>query len=52
MTTQASVPFLDLHSAYIELKAEIDSAISDVLNSGNYILGEQVSAFESEWAHY
>ena len=32
MTTQASVPFLDLHSAYIELKAEIDSAISDVLS--------------------
>ena len=27
-------------------------SISDVLNSGNYILGEQVSAFESEWAHY
>ena len=52
MVSQISVPFLDLHSAYVELKSEIDSAISDVLNSGIYILGEEVTAFESEWANY
>ena len=46
------VPFLDLASAYQELKLEIDDAISRVLNSGRYILGDEVDAFENEWATY
>ena len=46
------VPFLDLASAYQELKLEIDDAISRVLNSGRYILGDEVEAFENEWATY
>tara|TARA_A100001391_G_scaffold160_2_gene319 strand:+ start:18265 stop:19359 length:1095 start_codon:yes stop_codon:yes gene_type:complete len=46
------IPFLDLHAAYIELKAEIDKAISRVLDSGWYILGPEVEAFEKEWAEY
>lgn len=46
------VPFLDLGAAYRELKAEIDAAIEAVLDSGWYILGPEVEAFEAEWAAY
>jgi len=46
------VPFLDLRAAYLELKSEIDAAIARVLDSGWYILGEEVEAFEAEWATY
>ena len=46
------VPFLDLGAAYRELKPEIDAAVARVLESGWYILGPEVEAFESEWAAY
>jgi dTDP-4-amino-4,6-dideoxygalactose transaminase len=46
------VPFLDLQSPYRELKKEIDEAIARVMNSGCYILGPEVNAFELEWANY
>lgn len=46
------VPFLDLRAAYLELKPEIDAAVARVLNSGWYILGEEVDAFEVEWATF
>lgn len=44
------VPFLDLRAAYLELKAEIDGAVSRVLASGTYILGNEVEAFEHAFA--
>lgn len=46
------IPFLDLNAAYGELKADIDTAIARVLDGGCYILGEEVAAFEAEWAAY
>jgi len=46
------IPFLDLGAAYRELRTEIDGAIHRVLNSGWYILGPEVDAFEAEWAAY
>lgn len=46
------VPFLDLRAGYLELKTEIDSAIQRVLDSGYYIHGPEVEAFETEWASY
>jgi dTDP-4-amino-4,6-dideoxygalactose transaminase len=46
------VPFLDVHAAYFELKTDIDAAIARVLNSGCYILGSEVEAFEVEWSNY
>lgn len=46
------IPFLDLHAAYVELKDEIDAAVTRVLDSGWYILGPEVEAFEEEWAAY
>lgn len=46
------IPFLDLGAAYREIKPEIDAAVQRVLNSGWYILGPEVEAFEAEWAEY
>lgn len=47
-----TIPFLDLKAAYIELKDELDDSCSRVMNSGWYILGAEVDAFESEFAAY
>lgn len=47
-----NVPFLDLKAGYTELQPEIDVAIKRVLESGWYILGEEVDAFECEYATY
>lgn len=47
-----NVPFLDLHAPYLELKEELDSAYQRVMNSGWYILGQEVEAFEREFAEY
>ncbi len=38
--------------SYLEHKGEIDSAIKRVLESGRYILGEEVRSFEEEFARY
>lgn len=46
------VPFLDLKAAYLELQGELDAAYQRVMSSGWYILGEEVEAFESEFAAY
>ena len=47
-----SVPFLELKPAYLELKDELDAAYHRVMESGWYILGEEVEAFEVEFAAY
>ncbi|MBU2760476.1 DegT/DnrJ/EryC1/StrS family aminotransferase [Acidithiobacillus sulfurivorans] len=47
-----TVPFLDLRAAYLELKEEIDTVINRILDSGCYILGPEVEAFEIEYAAY
>lgn len=44
------VPFLDLKAQYQSIKPEIDAAISEVLESCQFILGEQVAGFEREFA--
>ncbi len=45
-------PFLELKSAYEELKTEIDVAVARVLDSGWYIGGAEVERFEREFADY
>ena len=47
-----TVPFLDLKSPYLELRNEMDEAYRRVMESGWYIMGEEVEAFESEFATY
>jgi len=46
------IPFLDLKQIYLELKLELDEAVQRVMNSGWYIQGEELRAFESEFAEY
>lgn len=46
------IPFLDLKAGYLELKDELDAASQRVLESGWYILGEEVESFEREFAEY
>ena len=46
------ISFLDLKSSYQELRHELQDAFDRVLNSGWYILGEEVIAFEREFADY
>ena len=46
------VPFLDLRAPYLELRDEMDGAMRRVLESGWYLLGEEISAFEDEYAAY
>jgi dTDP-4-amino-4,6-dideoxygalactose transaminase len=47
-----TIPFLDVKAAYLELKEEMDAAYHRVMDSGWYILGEEVEAFEAEFAAY
>ncbi|MBI4915350.1 MAG: DegT/DnrJ/EryC1/StrS family aminotransferase [Acidobacteria bacterium] len=47
-----NVPFLDVGAGYAELRAELDAAYHRVMDSGWYILGEEVEAFEREWAAF
>lgn len=47
-----TVPFLDLRAAFDEVADELTNAVSRVLQSGWYVLGEEVDAFEQEWAAY
>lgn len=46
------IPFLDMKAQYTELKSEFDQAYQRVMDSGWYILGEEVEAFEQEFAAY
>ena len=47
-----SVRFLDLGATYRELKKEIDTAVTRTLDSGWYLLGAELRAFEEEYADY
>jgi dTDP-3-amino-3,4,6-trideoxy-alpha-D-glucose transaminase len=47
-----AVPLFDTATPLAPLRAEIDAAIARVLDSGRYILGPEVAAFEREWAAY
>lgn len=46
------VPFVDLKAQYQSIKTEVDAAIASVLESGQFILGDEVTAFEEEFAAY
>lgn len=46
------IPFLDVSGAYKELGDALDQAYHRVMQSGWFILGPEVEAFESEFAAY
>src|SRR5436190_22503562 len=43
------VPFVDLHAQYLGIKAEIDSAIGEVIAQSAFIRGKHVDTFEQAW---
>jgi len=46
------IPFLDLSAQYRELKPEIDAAVARVLETGQFVGGPEITAFEEEFASY
>ena len=46
------IPFIDPSASYIKHKEEIDMAIHRVLDSGWFVLGKEVFAFEKEFAAF
>jgi dTDP-4-amino-4,6-dideoxygalactose transaminase len=46
------IPYIDLKAQYRSIKDEIDAAVMRVLESTQFILGEEVAAFEREFATY
>lgn len=49
-TSPVRVPFLDLKAQYGSIKPEIDAAIAKVLETSQFVLGDEVAAFEREFA--
>lgn len=46
------VPFVDLRTQYMALRAEINDAVDALFTSTNFVLGPAVEAFEKEFASY
>ncbi len=46
------IPFLDLKAQYRSIKPEIDAAVLGILESSQFVLGEEVAAFERNFATY
>lgn len=47
-----NVPLLDLKAAHNEIRSELDAAFQRVLESGWYILGEELESFEQSFARF
>lgn len=52
MSAETLVPFSDLKASHAELADELRAAFARVLESGWFVLGEEVAAFEAEFAAY
>lgn len=46
------IPFLDLKAQYLSIKDEVNTAISTILESTQFILGSEVTLLEEEFAKY
>ena len=46
------IPFLELKPTYDELRDELDSAYHRVMDSGWYLLGNEIESFEAGFAKY
>src|SRR5260221_1066277 len=44
------IPFVDLKAQYRSIKPEIDAAVARVFETGQFVLGDEVAAFEKEFA--
>jgi dTDP-4-amino-4,6-dideoxygalactose transaminase len=52
MSTEITVPILDLRAQYVSIRAEVQAAIERVMESQHFILGPEVVALEKEIANY
>jgi dTDP-4-amino-4,6-dideoxygalactose transaminase len=50
--SSVKIPYLDLKVQYHSIKPEIDAAIARVLESSQFVLGNEVAGFEQEFAAY
>jgi dTDP-4-amino-4,6-dideoxygalactose transaminase len=46
------IPFLDLKAQYQQMKPEIDAAVLRAIDSAQFVLGPEVTAFEGRFASY
>ncbi len=46
------VPFLDLNLLHESIRGSLDQAYRRVMDSGNFIMGSELEAFESEFSEY
>jgi dTDP-4-amino-4,6-dideoxygalactose transaminase len=46
------IPLVDLKAQYAGIRSEIDAAVRGVLESAQFVLGDEVAAFEREFAAY
>jgi dTDP-4-amino-4,6-dideoxygalactose transaminase len=46
------VPFLDLEAQYAEIKNEVNAAVLKVIENCQFVLGDEVKAFENDFAAY
>src|SRR4051794_31820758 len=49
---QPTVPFVDLNPQHEAIRADLTSAFERVVGKSSFILGEEVAAFEAEFAGY
>jgi dTDP-3-amino-3,4,6-trideoxy-alpha-D-glucose transaminase len=52
ITTTMKVPFVDLHAQHEALRADIERAVSGLLDRGDFILGAEVERFERDYAAF
>lgn len=50
--TKGAVPMLDLKAQYLPIKEEIKTALKEIIESGRFVLGQNVELFEKETAAY
>ena len=50
--TRKPIPLVDLKAQYLSIRGEIDEAIARVLSRTSFILGEEVAAFERDFASF
>ncbi|HEX7101441.1 MAG TPA: DegT/DnrJ/EryC1/StrS family aminotransferase, partial [Nitrolancea sp.] len=51
-TSRMSVPFVDLHAQYASIESEVNLAIKAVLERGDFILGQALEQFETDFATF
>src|SRR3954453_4984792 len=46
------IPFLDLKAQYLQIKRDVDAAVARAIESAQFVMGPEVTAFEDRFAAY